>query len=247
MKTETRIVMGVPVTVEIVDLAKDNTIFEQIFSYFTYVDKKFSTYKKSSETTLINEGKINPKDYSKDMQTVLKLSEKTKHETNGFFDVWVNGRLDPLGLVKGWAILNAAKKLKKEGIKNFFVDAGGDIQFSGKNEKGKPWQIGIRNPFNIKQIVKVVNLKNKGIATSGTYIRGKHIYNPKKNFSPADEIISLTVIGPNVYEADRFATAAFAMGNKGIIFIENLKDFEGYSIDKKGIAIKTSGFNQFIS
>lgn len=243
---QTRIVMGMPVTVEIADFLKDNKIFDQVFAYFTYVDQKFSTYKKNSETTLINEGKIKQNKYSKDMKTVLRLAEATKRETNGFFDVNCNGKIDPLGLVKGWAILNASEILKKEGLKNFFVEAGGDIQFSGVNEKGKIWQIGIRNPFNIKEIVKVVNLKNKGIATSGTYIRGKHIYNPKRKFSPADEIISLTVIGPNVYEADRFATAAFAIGKEGINFIEKLSGFEGYSIDKMKVATMTSGFGEYI-
>jgi len=29
-----------------------------------------------------------------------------------------------------------------------------------------------------------------------------------------DEIVRDTVIGPNIYEADRFATAAFAMGER---------------------------------
>ena len=43
-------------------------------------------------------------------------------------------------------------------------------------------------------------------------------------------------------EADRFATAAFAMGKDGILFIENLPGFEGYAIDAKGIATMASGF-----
>jgi len=47
---------------------------------------------------------------------------------------------------------------------------------------------------------------------------------------PAWEIASISVIGPNVYEADRFATAAFAMGEKGIEFIEKQKKLEGYMI-----------------
>ncbi len=59
-------------------------------------------------------------------------------------------------------------------------------------------------------------------------------------------MVSLTVIGPNVYEADRFATAAFAMGKNGIAFIEQLQGFEGYQIDGAGIATMTSGFAQVI-
>ena len=117
--------------------------------------------------------------------------------------------------------------------KNFYIDCGGDIQTISQRSrqrrgspeaakvKGQKWKIGIKNPFKQEEIVKVVYLANEGIATSGTYIRGGHIYNPKGGKD--DGIVSLTVIGPNVYEADRFATAAFAMGEKGIGFIERLK------------------------
>ncbi len=85
-----------------------------------------------------------------------------------------------------------------------------------------------------------------GIATSGSYRRGQHIYNPHNANAPLTEIVSISVIGPNVYEADRFATAAFAMGKQGINFIENLKGFEGYMINKDGIAVQTSDFVRYL-
>ena len=119
------------------------------------------------------------------------------------------------------------------------------MQVSGKNAQAEPWSIGIRNPFNAKQIVKVIFLKGKGIATSGTYIRGQHIYNPLNPADKLNEIVSITVIGPNVYEADRFATAAFAMGKKGIEFLEHLKGFAGYMIGKDRMATMTSGFEKY--
>ncbi len=53
------------------------------------------------------------------------------------------------------------------------------------------------------------------------------------------------MIGPNVYEADRFATAAFAMGRTGISFLENMPNFEGYMIDSEGRATMTSGFANY--
>lgn len=58
-------------------------------------------------------------------------------------------------------------------------------------------------------------------------------------------IVSVTVIGPNILEADRLATAVFAMGEKGIFFLEKKIGFEGYMIDNKGRAIFTSGFERF--
>jgi len=135
--------------------------------------------------------------------------------------------------------------LAKSGFKNYYVEAGGDIQVAGRNSRGLPWQIGIRNPFAKSQIVKVLVLPNgEGVATSGTYERGHHIYNPKNHLAVKD-IVSLTVVGPNIYEADRFATAAFAMEKDGILFIEKMPGLEGYMIDTAGMATFTSGFKSY--
>lgn len=243
---ETRIIMGMPVIIEITDEIVDKELFELVFNYFTYVDEKFSVYKETSEITKINKGEIDEGEYSEDMKEILRLSEETKKETNGFFDIMKNGFCDPSGTVKGWAIHNAAEILRKNEIKNFYVEAGGDIEVEGKNKEGKSWAIGIANPFDLKEVIKVVYLEDKGIATSGSYIRGKHIYNPKDENDLLDKVVSLTVIGPNVYEADRFATAAFVMGREGINFIDNLVGFEGYMIDKNGIATMTKGFEKYI-
>lgn len=242
---QTRLLMGMPIIVEIVDDFADTKAFNDVYSYFKYVDNKFSTYKENSEISLINNGKIKPEDYSKDMKLILGFCEKTKQETNGYFDIMRQGKFDPSGLVKGWSIFNASKILKEKGFENFYIDAGGDIQVSGLNKFGNEWRIGIKNPFNENEIVKVLSIFDKGVATSGTYIRGQHIYNPRNNL-PITDIVSITVIGPNIYDADRFATAAFAMGENGINFIENLKGFEGYMISKKGIATYTSGFEKYV-
>lgn len=238
--------MGMPITVEIVDAGADQESLDVIFEYFTYIDNKFSTYKKESEISQINMGLINEEKYSKEMQEVFALSEKTKRETDDYFDIKKpNGLFDPSGLVKGWAIHNASNILKEKGYKNFYIEAGGDIETFGKNKEGKPWTIGIRNPFNTDELIKILEVENKGVATSGNYIRGNHIYDPLNKKDAVADIVSLTVIGPNIYEADRFATAAFAMGENGIFFIENLPGFEGYVVDKNGTATMTQGFKNY--
>ena len=240
--------MGMPVTVNIVDENVTDEDFEKVFSYFRHIDEKFSVYKETSEITRINHGIVKEKDYSDEMREVLVLCEETKHLTNGYFNIDAPGGFrDTSGLVKGWAIWNAGKILEGLGFNNFFVDVGNDIEVRGLNEEGKPWRVGIRNPLvPEKTIVKVVNLSDRGIATSGTNVRGLHIYDPHHGNTSADDIASITVIGTNVYEADRFATAAFAMGKQGIQFIESLGGFEGYQIDKNGIATMTSKFENYL-
>ncbi len=239
--------MGMPITVEIVDVSAKKENFEKVFSYLKYVDGKFSTYKEESEISKINRKELDEKNWSTDMREVFSLSEKTNKESDGYFDIKTpEGKYDPSGLVKGWAIWNAAKIICNAGLRNFYVEAGGDIQTSGNNEKETPWSVGIRNPCNKKEIVKVIAISGEGVATSGVYERGEHIYNPKTGGSVPKGVTSITVIGKNIYEADRFATAAFAMGAEGINFIERLNGFEGYMINDKGIATMTSGFGKYV-
>jgi thiamine biosynthesis lipoprotein len=237
---KTKILMGMPVTVEILDPGISEEMFDRVFDYFTYIDRRYSPFKITSEVSLINQGKIRPNEWSVEMKALLAMAEETRRLANGFFDVRTpEGKLDPSGIVKGWSIHNAAGILKEAGVQDFYVNAGGDIEVHGQ-----VWRIGIRNPWNRNENVKIVGLQNAGIATSGNYIRGDHIYNPLSGEN-VNEIASLTVIGPDTYQADRFATAGFAMGRDGINFIERLIGFEGYMIDHDGTATLTSGFEKY--
>ena len=254
---ETRLIMGMPIEIDIVPAAgrDERAALEDAFSYLAAVDERFSTYKEGSEISRINRGDIAPEKASAEMREVFALAERTKEETGGYFDIrrpdsvvvpGTVGPLDPSGVVKGWAIKNAAALVRAAGFENFFINAGGDIATGGANERGKPWSVGIRNPFKQEEIVKVVYPKGRGIATSGSYIRGAHVYDPHAPERELKDVVSLTVIGPDVLEADRFATAAFAMGKDGILFIERLPGFEGYAIGADGIATMTRGFSAYI-
>ncbi len=240
-----RAIMGMPISIEIVDVDVTQSDFDKVFDFFVYVDEKFSTYKNSSETSQINQGIIRENEYSDDMKEVIRLCSETARQTNGYFTtVALDASFDPLGLVKGWAIYKASLILDDLGLKNYFIEAGGDVQTKGKNINGENWNVGIRNPFVKNEIIKVLYLSGQGIATSGTYARGQHIVNTLKPNLPITEIVALTVVGPNIYEADRFATAAFAMGKDGINFIEKLEYLEGYMVDNLGIATYTTGFEK---
>lgn len=234
-----------PITLEVVDATVTQGDLDAVFAYFVSVDERFSTYKDTSEISKINRGELSPVQYSEDMKTILTLCDQTKKDTQGYFDIWHGDLCDPSGLVKGWAIQHASDMLKAQGFRHFYVDAGGDIQVAG-NKNGRLWRVGIRNPFNRRENVKVLALTDRGIATSGTAIRGQHIYDPHHPDKPLADILSITVIGPNIYEADRFATAAFAMGKQGIQFIEELTGFEGYMIDIHARATYTSDFERYV-
>jgi thiamine biosynthesis lipoprotein len=240
--------MGMPVELEIIDAHATQADYDTIFDYLVDIDERFSTYKETSEISRINRRELFEDEYSTEMREVIRLSQDTSEITDGYFNITTpDGLLDPSGLVKGWAIYNATRMIWGRGFKNFYLEIAGDIQTSGTNSEGKEWSIGIRNPFEQEEIVKVVYPCGAGIATSGTYIRGNHLYDPHTPDGDVDDFVSLTVVGPNVYEADRFATAAFVMGRKGMDFLEALPDFEAYAIDKDGRATMTSHFDSYTS
>jgi FAD:protein FMN transferase len=243
---ETRLLMGMPITIEVVDANATQQAIDECFTFLEWVDDTFSTYKETSEISRINQKHLALSQASQPMQTIFALAEETRQDTNGYFDISRNGKYDPSGLVKGWAIYNAAALLAKRGFWNYYVDAGGDIQTAGHNAEGQRWRVGIRNPFNMRETVKVLSIGDGAIATSGTYVRGQHIYNPKSDGELETSILSLTVVGPNIYDADRFATAAFAMGEEGVFFIERLEGLEAYQINKNGVATFTTGFHRYL-
>jgi thiamine biosynthesis lipoprotein len=239
-------IMGMPITLICADESIDETVFDEVFAFFTQIDKKYSPYIETSEVTLINQTSPDKRIYSKELTQILALADATTEQTHGYFNVWHNGVFDPSGIVKGWAIHEAAKLLAKH-TDNFYVEAGGDIEVSGHSPKGNPWMIGVRNPFDRTENISVIHLDHGAIATSGTAIRGRHIYNPLDEHDVLENVSSLSVIATNIVDADRMATAAFAMGKAGIEFIESLDGHEGYMVTSDKQVTMTSLWHTFES
>src|SRR5690349_1892708 len=103
--------MGMPITVEIVDPPANAGVFDEIYTYFNYIDQTFSPFKETSEVSRVNRGELALEDTCRDMQTILDLADQTMRETGGYFNVWHNGVFNPSGVVKGWAIDEAASLL----------------------------------------------------------------------------------------------------------------------------------------
>ena len=238
---KTRHVMGMSASIVLVDRPAHPADLDRIFAEFEALDHRFSPFRNDSELSRLNRGEIAPDALSGEMREILSLSDETNRNSDGYFNIRrPDGMLDPSGIVKGWAILRGANMLAAMGYENFSVEIGGDIQTRGRNAQGDSWRVGISNPFREGEIVKVLQLENGGVATSGSYFQGAHIYDPRKG-NALDQIVSLSVVGPDILEADRYATAAFAMGREGIHFIERRPGLEAYEIDAHGKARMTSG------
>lgn len=116
--------------------------------------------------------------------------------------------LDFGGVGKGYAIDEIAKILKKNRIKHFVIDGGGDIFVRSK----KPAVIGLENPQNEKEVIGTIKVLDKSICASAQNRRkwGKfsHIFDPVKKSSPKN-ILSTWVISKSALVADSLATCLF--------------------------------------
>jgi thiamine biosynthesis lipoprotein len=81
------------------------------------------------------------------------------------------------------------------------------------------------------------------VATSGTYERGPHVLNPFSR-GPATELISVTIVGPELISADAYATAAFAMGAAAPEWLQGLTGYESLVISPGGRGWSTEGFRE---
>ena len=174
-----------------------------------------------------------------------------KLDTNaGTVELPVEGMaLDLGGIAKGYALDRVRDVLKKYGINNALVNAGGDVLALGEKEPGRPWRIGVQDPRVPTGIRAIVNLKDKLIVTSGDYERffikdGRryhHILNPRTGF-PAGELCSVTLIRDLGPSADGLSLAVFVLGpEKGLKLVESLPGVEGLFIDVEGRVSMTSG------
>lgn len=114
--------------------------------------------------------------------------------------------LDVNALAKGWIIEEAAVELRLNGATDFFINAGGDV-LAQRSPQASPWRVGIQHPTRRDAAVAVFELASGAVATSGSYERGRHIRTESPN-----ALLSVTVVGPDLAEADALSTAVYAAG-----------------------------------
>lgn len=182
---------------------------------FKKIDETFSPFRLDSEVSKFNRDSTNHP--SELFSEIWELCKNAKSLTEGNFDAWCSGKYDPIGIIKGWAADRAVQLLKGFGATSIQVNAAGDISLLGgyPNAKGiMPWKIGIQNPNNPNEIVKVIEIHTGAIATSGTYLKGPHILDPKTGLV-AIGALSATVVGPVGALADALATGLVVAGREG--------------------------------
>ena len=157
-------------------------------------------------------------------------------------------RINLGGIAKGYAVERGIAIAQRYGVQHARVTAGGDTRLLG-DRRGVPWMVGVQNPRDATQVAVTIPLDNEAISTSGDYERyfdedGEryhHIIVPATG-TPAGEVHSVTIIGPDAVMTDALSTSVFIMGvDKGLTLIATLPDYEGIVIDAEGEMYYSSG------
>lgn len=220
-----------------VDVVAIDAAVEEIKKFVYGVDEDFSTYKDGSFVSRLRRGEISIEQCPADVQEVWRLCAVARDLTGGALDPWaVAGGFDPSGYVKGWAADRVALMLVDAGCENVQVNAAGDLTLrSGLVEKGVAgsWKIGVVNPDNRQEVLRIFEIHDGAIATSGIYERGAHIFDPATG-TIAIGAKSATVLGPNGGLTDALATALMVAGEDGVGWFgqPELAEYSAWVIDR---------------
>ena len=214
-----------------------NQIVNEIDKYLQNVEEKFSPFLSESlvsRHTDIGE-ELQDDFFDIEYQEVYSRSIIAKKETHGLFDPFFDGKYNPTGFVKGWAIENAFMKYIKPLIDNNILEAGaingaGDMQVGTRLDSNFSWKIGIENPEDKEKIIAKYSIKNGAVATSGLSKKGQHI----KSDNDINHV-QVTVVGTYLSDVDVLATAGVVANEKIWREIINNKQLTGILLTKEGI------------
>lgn len=185
------------------------------------VDRIFSPFRQDSYTSAFNKGDWRGLMEDQWFHEVYARCLVAADETDGFFQPLQAGRIDPVGLVKGWAIERVFLDVVMPAVEGAAVTGaafggGGDMQVAVADGVSFSWGVGIECPRGYgdeRKLAGTIRLQRGAVATSGISKRGEHITYPRgRAQAPDDDVVQATVVAPSLAEADIWATAAVAAG-----------------------------------
>lgn len=208
-------VMGMPVSLALrgrhTTDAPARAAWAEALAVLREADRVFSTYRPDSVVSRLGRGELDERDCPPEVHEVLAIAEATRRDSDGAFDVRRDGRLDPSGVVKGWAVERAAAPLRALPDTDFCLSAGGDLTCRTLRPDDAPWRVGVEDPRDPRRLVALVPVRTGAVATSGAAHRGAHVVDARTGLPPTG-LGSVTVVAPSLTDADVDATAAYALG-----------------------------------
>ena len=159
------------------------------------------------------------------------------------------------GIGKGYAVDRAVAILRRAGLRDFMIQAGGDLYVGGTKD-GRPWRLGINDPRGAQgDSFATIDLIDSTFSTSGDYarffikdgVRYHHILDLATG-QPARLCRSVTIAAESPVLADAIAKGVFILGpEKGMALVERMPNLEAVIVSATNEVLVSSGLrNRFV-
>jgi FAD:protein FMN transferase len=158
-------------------------------------------------------------------------------------------RINLGGIGKGYAVDRSVEILRRSGLRDFMIQAGGDMYVGGRRGD-RPWRLGIRDPRGpADKSFAMLDLADGTFSTSGDYerffIKDGRRYHHILDLSagePARGCRSVTLVTERAVVADALAKGVFILGpDEGMALIERTAGLQGVIVSAKNEVLISSG------
>ncbi|MGM7776837.1 FAD:protein FMN transferase [Arthrobacter sp. KNU-44] len=229
------------------ELEAATAVVEQLFNR---LDRTFSLYRPDSEASAMALGELALMDASTDMRRLYVEASEWRTLTEGAFTAErPDGVVDLSGIVKAHAIREAGTSLLALGLKDWCLNAGGDVLVNGSPTPGsaQSWLAGIVDPEDRTTLLTAFPLSNAGkraLATSGTSERGHHIWSAGVPAARDERFRQVSVAATDIITADVLATAIMAGGARTLTLATSHWDVDVLAVKNDGGLLATPGFRK---
>jgi FAD:protein FMN transferase len=203
-----------------------------------------------------NHGQLTPPDATTLKSTLhdIGLAQLERLDSNHLRKHNPRLRVDLSSIGQGYSVSRMTALLEQQGIHDYLVEIGGELQTRGQKPGGKPWRIALEKPLSgertLHKIITIERTTPLAIMTSGTYrhyfdvngIRYSHILDARTGKPVTHTTVSVSVFHDDPTQADAWSTALLCLGKNAGLAAANKAGVAALFIEQQGDA-----FNEFTS
>jgi len=233
------------------DESRLSKVWSQIMTETERLHRMLNRFDPASDISRINrEAALHPVELNDELWHILTDAKKYHRQTLGYFDISLHDyhqvilnddrrsvmfakediSLDLGGYAKGYAIERIREVFFREGVTQALVNFGNSSFLAvGSHPHGNYWSVGIENPLQPGQYLKICELCNQTLSVSGnSSLHTGHIMNPHSGtYSIERKMVS--AISDNAVEDEVITTALMVADEVTVSSIK--KTFENIVID----------------
>ncbi len=155
-------------------------------------------------------------------------------------------KVDLSSIAQGYSVGEISRVLEEQGITDYLVEIGGELQTRGFKPDQQPWRIALERPLpgdmHMQKRITMPKDTQMAVMTSGTYNhyfdfqgqRYSHILDARNGRPITHNLVSVTVIHEDPTIADAWDTALLCLGQKDGLQAANLAHIPALFIQQQG-------------